>query len=108
MGKAALAGLGFSVLIETTQFVFGLGRSDIDDVIYNTCGAFLGGWIAGLGGRCWQRLLLVLTAVAVVVFVVLVALGDRLGDPALTARTPEEVAAVENALRDGGAADQAG
>ena len=39
---AALAGTGLSVWIETIQFVFRKGCSEIDDVIHNTIGCMLG------------------------------------------------------------------
>lgn len=80
--RTALVGLLFSVLIEVTQFLFSLGRTDVDDLILNTLGAALGAWIALLGGRRWHGFLVGLTLLAVVVFVVLVALGPSLGDPA--------------------------
>lgn len=78
---AAVAGLAFSLCIEITQYICALGRTDVDDLIFNTLGAALGAWIAGLGGRRWRWLLVLVTAAAVVVFVVLVLLGQRLGDP---------------------------
>lgn len=79
---ATLAGLGFSVAIEGAQFLFALGYTDIDDVLMNTLGGFLGAWIARLFGPrfhgVWVRLALVVGAI----FAVLVGLGERLGDPA--------------------------
>lgn len=38
----AAAGAAFSLLIETAQYIFSLGRSEVDDVIMNTLGALLG------------------------------------------------------------------
>lgn len=80
---AKVAGLAalFSLCIETTQLLLELGRTDIDDLIFNTLGGLAGGWLATLGGRHWHTFLTLLTGLAVLVFVVLVALGPALGDP---------------------------
>lgn len=40
--RVILAGLIFSVLIETLQFFLETGVSDIDDVFFNTCGMVIG------------------------------------------------------------------
>ena len=40
--QAALAGLLLSFVVETMQFIFGSGVSELDDLILNTCGAVLG------------------------------------------------------------------
>ena len=40
--KVILAGAGFSLILETLQYVFAIGASDITDVINNTLGAALG------------------------------------------------------------------
>ena len=52
--KVILAGAGFSLILETLQYVFAIGASDITDVINNTLGTALGmllwkgfHWIAG-------------------------------------------------------------
>lgn len=42
IARATLAGTLFSLAIETAQYVLAAGYSDIDDVIFNTAGAFLG------------------------------------------------------------------
>lgn len=76
-GMAAL----FSLLIELSQFIFELGRTDIDDLMFNTLGGLLGAWLATLGGRRWHLFLTVLTGLAVLVFAILVLLGPVLGDP---------------------------
>lgn len=76
-GMAAL----FSLLIELSQFIFELGRTDIDDLLFNTLGGLLGAWLATLGGRRWHVFLTAVTGLAVLVFVVLVILGPVLGDP---------------------------
>ena len=42
-----LCGFLFSLLIETMQYIFGTGCSDLDDLILNTCGVWLGAaWAA--------------------------------------------------------------
>jgi glycopeptide antibiotics resistance protein len=41
-GKAVLCGLGVSVLLEILQFAFGIGVTDVTDVITNTAGTALG------------------------------------------------------------------
>ena len=40
--KALLAGVAFSCGIEVLQFVLAAGYSDLDDVLFNSLGAFLG------------------------------------------------------------------
>ena len=39
----ALYGFLFSLLIETLQYVFGTGFSELDDLVLNTLGAWIGG-----------------------------------------------------------------
>ena len=41
--RTALYGFLFSLLIETMQFVFGTGFSELDDLVLNTIGAWIGG-----------------------------------------------------------------
>lgn len=85
LGFTALGGLALSLAMETAQYAFSLGFSDIDDVIMNTIGAALGAGLAmasdkilGLRARwAWVGLAILLG----VVFAVLVGLGERLGDP---------------------------
>lgn len=48
---AGLVGFGLSFVVELTQFVFALGFSDVDDLLFNTVGALLGGWLAVVLGR---------------------------------------------------------
>ncbi|MFH0412473.1 VanZ family protein [Corynebacterium sp. L4756] len=81
VGLTTLHGAGFSLLIEISQFAFQLGFSDIDDLLFNTLGAAAGAWIAHWAGPKAQWLWVALTAVVVLVFIVLVILGPRLGDP---------------------------
>ncbi len=45
--KTALAGLAFSFAIEFFQYVFGTGVSELDDLILNTFGVWLGAVLAG-------------------------------------------------------------
>ncbi|MGP6174152.1 VanZ family protein [Corynebacterium sp. A21] len=77
---AGLAAL-FSLTIELTQFGFELGRTDVDDLMFNTLGGLFGAWLASLGGRKWHTLLTILAGLAVLAFAVLVILGPALGDP---------------------------
>ncbi|MEJ6549430.1 VanZ family protein [Corynebacterium sp. USCH3] len=83
VGVAAVFSLG----IETTQYIFSLGRTDVTDLICNTVGAAVGAWIAcwfsrnPTWSRRWQTVLTTVVGLAVLVFVVLVILGPSLGDP---------------------------
>lgn len=79
--KVTITAALFSLGIELTQFLFELGRTDVDDLFFNTLGALLGGWLATLGTRRWRTVLTALTGLAVLTFIVLVALGPSLGDP---------------------------
>ena len=85
VGLAAAA----SVLIEVTQYIFLLGRSDVSDVLCNTAGALVGAvvsWLFLRGSstlaRRWAAVVTAVTLATVVVFAVLVLLGPALGDPA--------------------------
>ena len=74
-------GFGLSLMLEVCQYAFALGRTDIDDLIFNTVGALIGAVLARL---CGERLFPVwrwLALAAAAVFLVLVILGPRLGDP---------------------------
>ena len=79
--RVTLSGAALSLGIEVAQYVFALGHSDVGDLVFNTLGAAVGGWIARLCGHraypVWIGLALALGAV----FTVLVILGERLGDP---------------------------
>lgn len=46
--RAVGIGLALSILIETMQFVFGTGISELDDLILNTAGAALGALLSRL------------------------------------------------------------
>ena len=75
-------GFALSLTLETAQYAFALGRTDIDDLLFNTLGALIG---AAIAYWCGQRFFPVwrwLSLAAAVVFIVLVILGPRLGDPA--------------------------
>lgn len=41
-GNSNLAGAGFSLFLETLQYLLAMGASDITDVINNTLGAVIG------------------------------------------------------------------
>ncbi|BAU97363.1 hypothetical protein N24_3101 [Corynebacterium suranareeae] len=79
--KTTVFGAAFSLLIEVSQYVFMLGYSDIDDIILNTLGAAAGAVIAKIFGVRFFKVWVWLALILAVVFVVLVALGPRLGDP---------------------------
>ena len=81
IGATTLLGAGFSLLIEVSQYIFQLGFSDIDDLLFNTLGAAAGAFIASLFGSRAQWVWVTLTAVLAVVFIALVILGPSLGDP---------------------------
>ena len=48
----AIYGFLFSLLIETLQYVFGTGFSELDDLVLNTLGAWIGGVLVKVGTRC--------------------------------------------------------
>ena len=52
--KVIGAGILFSIMIETLQFLLETGVSDIDDVFFNTCGMVIGYLIYLLGGKTYQ------------------------------------------------------
>lgn len=79
--RVVVAGALFSLTIEICQYVFALGYSDIDDLIFNTLGALTGAVIAKLAGPRMHRVWVWLALLLGVVFAVLVAAGPRLGDP---------------------------
>lgn len=47
----AFYGFLFSLLIETLQYVFGTGFSELDDLVLNTLGAWIGGSLVKVGMR---------------------------------------------------------
>ncbi len=76
-----LLGAVLSVGVEISQYLFRLGFSDIDDLIFNTLGACVGAVIAKLLGPRFHMVWVWLSIALAVIFAVLVALGPRLGDP---------------------------
>ncbi|MGP5497518.1 VanZ family protein [Corynebacterium flavescens] len=79
--KTVAAGFALSAVLEAAQYALALGRSDIDDLLFNTLGALLGAVLARWAGPRWQRIWQWLSLGAAAVFAVLVILGPRLGDP---------------------------
>lgn len=80
-GRAIAFGAAFSLLMETAQYVFALGLTDVDDLITNTLGAALGAGVAVLAGPRFHRVWVVLGYAVALVFAGLVLAGERLGDP---------------------------
>ena len=78
--RVTLVGAAVSLCIEILQYVFALGHSDVTDILFNTFGAFLGAWFARFCGPRFHRLWVGLSFLLGAVFLVLVGLGDRLGD----------------------------
>lgn len=74
-------GFGLSLLLEVCQYAFALGRTHIDDLIFNTVGALIGAAFARLCGERFFPVWRWLALAAAAVFLVLVILGPRLGDP---------------------------
>ncbi|MGW8590393.1 VanZ family protein [Dietzia sp. NPDC055343] len=70
-----------SATVETLQYVFALGHSDVSDLMFNVLGALVGATVARLGGRRLYPVWIGLALTAALVFAVLVILGPRLGDP---------------------------
>lgn len=81
ISKTATWGFALSLALEITQYAFALGRTDIDDLIFNTLGALIGATCARLCGERFFPLWRWLALAAAAVFLVLVILGPRLGDP---------------------------
>lgn len=77
---SAAAGMTFSVMIESVQYVFSLGCTELDDVINNTIGAVVGCGIFALGEKMsrngkktvlqpgWQKCLVPAAAVCTIMF----------------------------------------
>lgn len=53
--RTAFYGFLFSLLIETLQYVFGTGFSELDDLVLNTLGAWLGGGVVRFFQSCFVR-----------------------------------------------------
>ena len=76
LGGVMLIGLMVSLCIESAQYIFALGFSDIDDLLYNTVGAVLGAVLMARLGRDKQARILqrlgFLLALAAVVLIAMV------------------------------------
>lgn len=86
-----------SATVETLQYVFALGHSDVSDLLFNTLGALVGAVIARLAGRRLYPLWVALALAAAMVFAVLVILGPRLGDPEKVVEVGTTQAAADGA-----------
>lgn len=73
----AALGCLFSLGLEITQYIFAVGRTDIDDLWCNTLGAIIGGWIAKTLGPRWHFLWTWLALAAAAVFLVLVIISNN-------------------------------
>lgn len=58
LGGAMLIGLMVSLCIESAQYIFALGFSDVDDLLYNTVGSVLGAGLMARVGRAEQTKIL--------------------------------------------------
>ena len=58
LGGAMLIGLMVSLCIESAQYIFTLGFSDVDDLLYNTAGSVLGAVLMARVGRAEQTKIL--------------------------------------------------
>ena len=76
-----LFGFGLSLAVETGQYIFSLGYSDIDDLLMNTVGTLVGVGIARACGPRLHTFWIVLGYVVPLCFLGLVFVGERLGDP---------------------------
>lgn len=56
IGTVTLISLGFSVLVEATQFIGCLGRAEVDDVLANTLGALIGALHVPIGKALQKRI----------------------------------------------------
>ncbi|AKK04243.1 VanZ family protein [Corynebacterium epidermidicanis] len=76
---ATLLGLATSLVIEVCQYVFALGVTDIDDLLWNTTGALFGAWLVWATGvrveKLWRWACLLFATVIYVLYL----LGPRLG-----------------------------
>lgn len=79
--NTVIIGAFASILMETAQYVFALGYTDIDDLMMNTLGALIGAGVAKLCGVRFHKVWVWLAIALGVIFAILVGLGDRLGDP---------------------------
>ncbi|MBV7292921.1 VanZ family protein [Corynebacterium sp. TAE3-ERU16] len=77
--RTALTGLGLSLLIETLQFIFAVGYSDVDDLMLNTAGAAAGAWFADRYSPHRDGLIIGVSVVFVLIIFLLLALGPNPG-----------------------------
>lgn len=73
--RAGLVGLVSSLGIETAQFVFARGYSDVDDLILNTAGAIVGAWGTFRLGREGRRYALGFTCAVCSIILVMMFAG---------------------------------
>lgn len=71
-----VAGFLFSLAIEVAQYVFSVGRTDIDDLICNTIGAYVGALFAHWFGPRWHLVWTTLALLAAIAFIVLVFVSN--------------------------------
>ena len=78
--KAILCGLGISLIFEALQFIFGIGVSDITDVITNTAGTAAGVGLYSILNLCLKNtekidgLLRILAVICTVIMLLLFAM----------------------------------
>ncbi|MEX3517370.1 VanZ family protein [Corynebacterium camporealensis] len=71
MGGTLLFALLLSLSIETAQYIFALGFTDLDDLVLNTLGALIGAlWMSKLHTEQQRRVLRMLRWIAVVALVI--------------------------------------
>ncbi len=77
---AAVSGIGLllSLSLEIAQYIFIVGRSDIDDLWCNTLGATIGALLAIAGGERTYKFWTTIVLLSFPVFIALVILGPRL------------------------------
>ena len=69
--RSAVIGFFFSLGIEITQFILGVGYSDISDLLFNTLGAMLGAWLAVKAGVPWHRTLVTACLILAIIGILL-------------------------------------
>ncbi|MCK7643034.1 VanZ family protein [Corynebacterium sp. CCM 8835] len=79
MKRTALTGFGLSLLIETLQFVFAVGYSDVDDLLFNTVGAAAGAWFADRHSPHRDGLIIGVSVVFVLIILILLSSGEWTG-----------------------------
>ena len=69
--RSAVIGFFFSLGIEITQFILGVGYSDISDLLLNTLGAMLGAWLAVKAGVPWHKTLVTACLILAIIGILL-------------------------------------